>query len=402
MAKRVVLIGHPVSHSLSGVLQQAAFDAARHRCHLRADGHAAHRAAGGDRGAPRRRVPGRQHHGALQGAGRAHGRPPHGGGPRDRRRRHDHPRGQPAGRATTPMCSASARRSTRWSASRRCPRRRSSWAPAAARAPSVYALITAGFQHVIVFNRHLHRGEAPGASTSPAARRTWSCKRQALARVGHRGGAGHGPRCSSTPAPSVATRRDAHPGRAAAAGPPGAGPALHAQGDPPAARGRVRPARRRDHERRRDAHPPERRRVRAVDRASGAHGRCSRERLEAARDEPRVPAAAAAAADARGSDPRAPPRRDTDGACAASAPFAIEAVRAAARRLPGGPARLRRRAGGRQGRPLAGDGGGPGRAGAREPRARARHSPATPHGRGGRAQRSRGSPARGGRAGARP
>ncbi len=27
MTKRVVLIGHPVTHSLSGVLQQAAFDA---------------------------------------------------------------------------------------------------------------------------------------------------------------------------------------------------------------------------------------------------------------------------------------------------------------------------------------------------------------------------------------
>ena len=31
MSKRVVLIGHPVAHSLSGAMQQAAFDAAGHR-----------------------------------------------------------------------------------------------------------------------------------------------------------------------------------------------------------------------------------------------------------------------------------------------------------------------------------------------------------------------------------
>ena len=38
MTKRVVLIGHPVAHSLSGAMQQAAFDAARHRRQLRAVG----------------------------------------------------------------------------------------------------------------------------------------------------------------------------------------------------------------------------------------------------------------------------------------------------------------------------------------------------------------------------
>ena len=38
MTKRVVLIGHPVAHSLSGAMQQAAFDAARHRRALRAVG----------------------------------------------------------------------------------------------------------------------------------------------------------------------------------------------------------------------------------------------------------------------------------------------------------------------------------------------------------------------------
>ena len=31
MTKRVVLIGHPVAHSLSGAMQQAAFDAAIER-----------------------------------------------------------------------------------------------------------------------------------------------------------------------------------------------------------------------------------------------------------------------------------------------------------------------------------------------------------------------------------
>ena len=38
MTKRVVLIGHPVAHSLSGAMQQAAFDSCRHRREVRAVG----------------------------------------------------------------------------------------------------------------------------------------------------------------------------------------------------------------------------------------------------------------------------------------------------------------------------------------------------------------------------
>ena len=44
MTKRVVLIGHPVAHSLSGAMQQAAFDHARHRRQVRAVGPRADRA----------------------------------------------------------------------------------------------------------------------------------------------------------------------------------------------------------------------------------------------------------------------------------------------------------------------------------------------------------------------
>ena len=71
MTKRVVLIGHPVAHSLSGAMQQAAFD------HLGIDAtyelwdRAPIDARRRDRRAPDRRLPGRQRHDPPQGAGRA-------------------------------------------------------------------------------------------------------------------------------------------------------------------------------------------------------------------------------------------------------------------------------------------------------------------------------------------
>ena len=71
MTKRVVLIGHPVAHSLSGAMQQAAFDELGHRRDVRALGSRADRARRRDRRAARRRLPGRQRHDPAQGAGRA-------------------------------------------------------------------------------------------------------------------------------------------------------------------------------------------------------------------------------------------------------------------------------------------------------------------------------------------
>ena len=53
----------------------------------------------------------------------------------------------------------------------------------------VYGLITEGFQRVIVFNRHLHRAEGPGQALRPQ-RRPHGAAGHAVARVDHRGRAG--------------------------------------------------------------------------------------------------------------------------------------------------------------------------------------------------------------------
>ena len=86
MTKRVVLIGHPVAHSLSGAMQQAAFDALGHRRRVRALGPRPDRPGRRDRRDPRRRVPRRQRHDPAQGAGRAARRPADRGGAGDRAR----------------------------------------------------------------------------------------------------------------------------------------------------------------------------------------------------------------------------------------------------------------------------------------------------------------------------
>ena len=101
----------------------------------------------------------------------------------------------------------------------------------------VHALITAGFQHVIVFNRHLHRAEAlvrhfgRSASHMELRAKPWheSVLEAELARTK-----------LLVNASSVGPRpgRDAHPGGAPAARPAGPGPAVHAPRDAPAARGR--------------------------------------------------------------------------------------------------------------------------------------------------------------------
>ncbi len=98
MTKRVVLIGHPVSHSLSGAMQQAAFDSlgidARYELWDRppiglADAIAELRS---------NEFLGRERHDPPQGTGRAARRPADRGCPRHRRGQHDHPRGQAPGR----------------------------------------------------------------------------------------------------------------------------------------------------------------------------------------------------------------------------------------------------------------------------------------------------------------
>ena len=132
MTKRVVLIGHPVAHSLSGAMQQAAFDEPGIDARYELWDRAADRAGRRDRRAPRRRLPRRQRHDPAQGEGRPAGRPPDRGGARHGRGQHDHPRGQAADRPQHRRARASRSPSTSSSASRRCRARRSSWAPAAA------------------------------------------------------------------------------------------------------------------------------------------------------------------------------------------------------------------------------------------------------------------------------
>ena len=132
----------------------------------------------------------------------------------------------------------------------------------------VQVLIAAGFLNVVVFNRHLHRAErmvkhfARSSSHMDLRAKPWheSVIEAELAKTDilvNASSVGRDPE-------EIAT-----PGRAAAAGHPGTGPALRAQGDPAAqgCRGRRRHPRR---QRRRHARRPERRRVRAVDRREGS------------------------------------------------------------------------------------------------------------------------------------
>ena len=198
MTKRVVLIGHPVAHSLSGAMQQAAFDELGHRREVRAVGPPADRARRHDRRAARRRLPRRERHDPAQGAGRPAGRPADRGGPRDGRRQHDHARGQAAHRPQHGRARASRSRSTGSSASRRCRARRSSSGAGGGARAVVYGLITRG----LPADRRLQPPPPPRRGPGPALRPervAHGAARDAVARVGHRGGAGRRPRCSSTP-----------------------------------------------------------------------------------------------------------------------------------------------------------------------------------------------------------
>ena len=159
MTKRVVLIGHPVAHSLSGAMQQAAFDHAGIDARYELWDRDADRARRRRRGAPHRRLPGRQRHDPPQGAGGPAGRPPDRGGARDRRGQHDHQGGPQARRpqhrrARVQGRARRARRPPEDAAPRdRAGRRRR-------RAGRRLQPVREGFQRVIVFNRHLHRAES--------------------------------------------------------------------------------------------------------------------------------------------------------------------------------------------------------------------------------------------------
>ena len=135
---------------------------------------------------------------------------------------------------------------------------------------TVYGLITAGFQRVIVFNRHLHRAEGLvrhfGRTASHMELRAmpWheSVIEAELAKTK-----------LLINASSIGREKgDAHPRRAASARVDGARPAVRAHRDAVAARCQVG-RRHGGHERRRDAPAPERRSLRAVDRAPRADGR---------------------------------------------------------------------------------------------------------------------------------
>ena len=86
MTKRVVLIGHPVAHSLSGAMQQAAFDSLGIDAHYELWDRTPIELAAAIDGAPQRRLPRCQRHDPAQGAGRPAGRPADRGGARHRAR----------------------------------------------------------------------------------------------------------------------------------------------------------------------------------------------------------------------------------------------------------------------------------------------------------------------------
>ena len=159
MTKRVVLIGHPVAHSLSGAMQQAAFDElgidAVYELWDRAPIELADAIAelrGDDFLGANVTIPHKER--VVP-----DGRPPDRGGPRDRRGQHDHARGQAARSATTPTCPGFKVALDRLVGKQKMPRQAVVLGAGGGARAVVYGLITEGFQRVIVFNRHLHRAE---------------------------------------------------------------------------------------------------------------------------------------------------------------------------------------------------------------------------------------------------
>ena len=216
MPKRVVLLGHPVSHSLSEALQRAAFAAADVDALYEPVDTPTVELPGGRRGPAWQRVPGRQHRRTTQGAGRAHARPAHRRGPAHGRRGHGHEGWHPARRAqhggprvpTGPRCPGGQPEDAQGGRRPGGRRRRPGRGPRAHRGR-------------LPQRRRLQPASAPCRAPREALlaqRRAHGPAGQALARVGHRGRAGqdgHPHQCQlGGPGP----RGIAAPRRAAAAG----------------------------------------------------------------------------------------------------------------------------------------------------------------------------------------
>ena len=159
MTKRVVLIGHPVAHSLSGAMQQAAFD------HLGSTRRTSSGIAPRSRSATRsselrdRRVPGRQRHDPPQGAR----------GPDEVDRQTEEAHATGAVNTLTSEGRKLVGHNTdvagfkvaldKLVGRQKMPRTAVVLGAGGGSRAVVYGLIREGFQRVIVFNRHLHRAE---------------------------------------------------------------------------------------------------------------------------------------------------------------------------------------------------------------------------------------------------
>ena len=277
MTKRVVLIGHPVAHSLSGAMQQAAFDDqgidAAYELWDRAPivlPDAIAEIRGDDFLGANVTIPHKERVVPLvdrlteeaQATGAVNTITREGRG----------------SSATTRTCRASRSRSTSSSAARRCRGTAIVLGAGGGARAVVYGLIREGFQRVVVFNRHLHRAEALvkhfGRSAAHMELRAmpWheSIIESELAKTKV---------LVNATSIGLTRRRVADPGRDPPAG--AARPRPDLQPDAaPARRGGGRRDRRR---RRADAAPPGRGRVHALDRPAGAARASCSEALSDAR-----------------------------------------------------------------------------------------------------------------------
>ena len=236
MTKRVVLIGHPVAHSLSGAMQQAAFDHlgidATYELWDRAPTALAEAIAElRDRG-----LPGRQHHDPAQGAGGPARGPPDRTRPMRPAPSTPSPRRAGSSSGTTRTSRVSRSPWTGWSGRQKMPRHAVVLGAGGGSRAVVHGLIREGFQRVVVFNRHLHRAEGM-VKHFGAERRAHGPARDALARVDHRGRAVQDEDPGQRHLDRPERGRDRRPRRDPDPGPAGARPDLRP--DAPAARGRV-------------------------------------------------------------------------------------------------------------------------------------------------------------------
>ena len=159
MTNRVVLIGHPVAHSFSGAMQQAAFDAAgvdaryelwdRRQIDLAA---AIAELRGDDFLGANVTIPHKEH--VVR-----HGRQADRGGPGHRRGQLHLARRQEAHRSQHRRGGLQDCALDKLVGRQKMPRHAVVLGGGGAARAVVYGLITEGFQRVVVFNRHLHRAE---------------------------------------------------------------------------------------------------------------------------------------------------------------------------------------------------------------------------------------------------